>query len=63
MEQELASWRHGVFIDFKGEDLVKVFGVELVIFIAIPDPNFSIAAFHVFLLIGWGLGPFADGQS
>lgn len=53
MEDELCALADCFFVQFVWKDLVEIIRLELLILIAIPQPNLSIYAFHIFLLYGW----------
>jgi hypothetical protein len=50
VEDELRALGDGLLVEFVGEDLVEVVGVELIVLVAVPQPDLGLHALHVLLL-------------
>ncbi len=51
MEDKLCALGYGLLVEFVGEDLVEVVGVELLVLVAIPQPDLSLNALDILLFL------------
>lgn len=51
MEVELGRADTGFFIEFVGEDLVEKLGLELLVFVCVPDEHLGVHTLHVLLFV------------
>lgn len=49
MENKLGTWDHSIGVYLEREYLVEIVRVKLLVFVLVPEPNFSITANSVLL--------------